>query len=85
MIFINVKTLIMFMLLSEQARERPVARGHHVGDSWPMLYFQMALRGQKSREPLSVLAQTPDTETAFTFTSGGTSQLCYVFIHREAR
>jgi len=31
---IHVKTLIMFMLLSEQARGRPGALGHHVGDPW---------------------------------------------------
>jgi len=32
LIFVNVKTLIMVMLFLEQARGRPGARGHHVGD-----------------------------------------------------
>jgi len=34
LIFVNVKTLIMLMLFLEQARGRPGARGHHVGDPW---------------------------------------------------
>jgi len=32
LIFVNVKTLITLTLFLEQARGRPGARGHHVGD-----------------------------------------------------
>jgi len=35
-------TLIMFMLLSEQARGRPGASGHHVGDPCTMRTSQVS-------------------------------------------
>jgi len=37
--FVNVKTLIMLMLFLEQARGRPGARGHRVGDPCSTPFF----------------------------------------------
>jgi len=38
----------MFMLLSEQARGRPGARGHHVGDPW----YRCSAKSKKRKNAL---------------------------------